>query len=115
MEKQAKIVNRKIPPYAEQLIKNKPRLVYADKILFDANNKSGGIKKNKTLAKTSKIPPKRTEILYQFGACEHFYIIEIYAKRYYLDRPRHDLFDGNADWKKLLMTYYEEAREAAKR
>lgn len=33
-----------------------------------------------SLAKTSKIPPKWTEILFQLGGGSYFYMIEFYAK-----------------------------------
>lgn len=76
------IVNNKIYPIAEQLIRKYDELhhIAPDKILFVVNRKSGGGKKQITLAKTSKISPKWTEILYQLGACPYFYIIEFYAK-----------------------------------
>ena len=75
------IVNNKIYPIAEQLIRKYDELhhIAPDKILFVVNRKSGGGKKQITLAKTSKISPKWTEILYQLGACPYFYIIEFYA------------------------------------
>lgn len=76
------IVNKKMLPIAEQLIKKYDELYHIDpnKILFVVNHKSGGSKKQITLAKTSKIPPKWTEILYQLGSCSYFYMIEFYAK-----------------------------------
>ena len=60
---------------------NKKTHLYANKIFFVANNKRGGNKKQITLAKTSKIPPQRREILYQPDACSYVYIIEFYAKK----------------------------------
>ena len=63
------IVNKKIRPLAEQLISKYDELhhIDPDKILFVVNYKSAGSKKQMTLAKTSKIPPKWIEILYQLG------------------------------------------------
>lgn len=76
------IVNKKIRPIAERLIKKYSELNHIDpsRILFVVNHKSTGSKKQMTLAKTSKIPPKWIEILYQLGSCSYFYIIEFYAK-----------------------------------
>lgn len=76
------IVNKKIRPLAEQLISKYDELhhIDADKILFVVNYKSVGSKKQMTLAKTSKIPPKWIEILYQLDSCSYFYMIEFYAK-----------------------------------
>lgn len=76
------IINRKIRPIAERLIRKYDELrhIDPDKILFIVNHKSAGSKKQPTLAKTSKISPKWTEILYQLGSCSYFYMIEFYAK-----------------------------------
>lgn len=76
------IVNKKIRPIAERLIRKYSELNHIDpsRILFVVNHKSTGSKKQMTLAKTSKIPPKWIEILYQLGSCSYFYIIEFYAK-----------------------------------
>lgn len=76
------IVNKRMRPIAEQLVKKYSELSHidVDKILFVLNCKSGGSKKKVVLAKTTKIPPKWTEILYQLGACPYFYMIEIYKK-----------------------------------
>ena len=76
------ICNSKIRPIAEALIKKYSELhhIDVDKILFVVNHKSAGSKKQLTLAKTGKIPPKWTELLYQLGACSYFYMIEFYAK-----------------------------------
>lgn len=76
------IVNKKIRPIAERLIKKYGELNHIDpsRILFVVNHKSTGSKKQMTLAKTSKIPPKWIEMLYQLGSCSYFYIIEFYAK-----------------------------------
>lgn len=123
MEKQAEIVNKKIHPYAEQLIKNKLCHVYPDKILFNANNKSGGIKKQITLAKTSKISPKRREILYQPNTCSYVYIIEFYAKKSAATDDvrlvalicREPLQrEPKGEWKRLMETHYEEIRDSTK-
>lgn len=64
--------NKKIYPYAEQLITDGQCHIYADKILFVVNNKSCDSKKLRTLAKTSKIPHQ---------ACLYVYMIEFYAKK----------------------------------
>ena len=44
------------------------------------NHKSSGSKKQMVLARTLRISPKWTEILYQLGACSYFYTIEFYTK-----------------------------------
>ena len=76
------ICNKRIRPIAEALIKKYRELSHIDpdKILFVVNHKSSGSKKQMILAKTSKISPKWTEILYQLGACSYFYMVEFYAK-----------------------------------
>ena len=76
------ICSSKIRPIAEALIKKYDELhhIDPDKILFVVNHKSSGSKKQMTLAKTTKISPKWTELLYQLGSCSYFYMIEFYAK-----------------------------------
>lgn len=76
------IVNSRIKPIAEALIKKYEELrhIDPDKILFIANHKSAGSKNSIVLAKTSKVPEKWRDILYQLGAVGYFYVIEFYGK-----------------------------------
>lgn len=77
------ICNSRIRPIAEALIKKYEELrhIDPDKILFIVNHKSGaGSKRRVTLAHTSRISAKWTELLYQLGAVSYFYIVEFYAK-----------------------------------
>ena len=76
------ICNNRIRPIAEALIAKYEELrhIDPDKILFLVNHKSSGSKKQMVLARTGRISPKWTEILYQLGACSYFYTIEFYAK-----------------------------------
>lgn len=76
------ICNSRIKPIAEALIKKFDELAHIDpdKILFVVNHKSAGSKKQMVLAKTSKISPKWTELLYQLGSVSFFYMMEFYAK-----------------------------------
>ena len=76
------ICNNRIRPIAVALIAKYDELrhIDPDKILFVVNHKSSGSKKQMVLARTSRISPKWTEILYQLGACSYFYTIEFYAK-----------------------------------
>ncbi|MDO5562674.1 MAG: putative metallopeptidase [Synergistaceae bacterium] len=76
------ICNTKIRPIAEALINKYRELAHidVDKILFIVNHRSAGSKRRVTLAKTMRMPPKWTELLYQLGACSYFYIMEFYAK-----------------------------------
>ena len=76
------ICNRKILPIAEALVKKYDELHHVDpaKILFVTNFASADGKKQMSLAKTSKISPKWTEILFQLGGGSYFYMIEFYAK-----------------------------------
>ena len=151
------ICSSKIRPIAEALVKKYDELhhIDPDKILFVVNHKNRGSKKKLLLAKTSKISPKWTELLYQLGSCSYFYMIEFYAKTtaamdesqmvalvyrelrrigpegeilpldvtewwqvlmglgrkwYYPDSTCPNLLDENVTWKKLMGTYYEEAR-----
>lgn len=106
------IVNKKIRPIAERLIKKYSELNHIDpsRILFVVNHKSTGSKKQMTLAKTSKIPPKWIEILYQLGSCSYFYIIEFYAKT---TAAMNESQIVALVWKKLMGTYYEEVRNEA--
>lgn len=76
------IVNSRIRPIAEALIKKYEELrhIDPDKILFIANHKSAGSKSSIVLAKTAKVPEKWRDILYQLGAVSYFYIVEFYGK-----------------------------------
>lgn len=76
------IVNNRMRPIAEALIKKYDELhhIDPDKILFIVNHKSAGSSKKIVLAKTCTVPPKWTELLYQLGSCSYFYMIEFYAK-----------------------------------
>lgn len=102
---------------------NKMIHLYADKILFVANSKSGRSIKQITLAKASKIPPQRREILYRLGAYSYFYLIEFYANKsaatddvrlaaliYCEPRQR----EPEREWKRLMGTRCEEVRDSAK-
>lgn len=75
------ICNNRMRSVAEALVKKYDELhhIDVDKILFVVNHK-GANKKHIVIAKTTKIPPKWTELLYQLGSCSYFYMIEIYAK-----------------------------------
>lgn len=76
------IVNSTCRPIADELIKKYEELrhIEVDKILFVVNHKSAGSKHTVTLAKTSKIPDKWRDILYQLCSASYFYMIEIYGK-----------------------------------
>ena len=76
------ICNSRVRPLADALVKKYSELhhIDIDKILFITNHKSGGGRKTLLLAKTYKMPPKWTELLYQLGACSYFYVIEFIAK-----------------------------------
>ena len=76
------ICSDKIRSIAEALIDKYDELhhINPDKILFVVNHKGVGSRKKVVLAKTTKIPPKWTELLYQLGSCSYFYMIECYAK-----------------------------------
>lgn len=76
------IVNNRMRPIAEALIKKYDELhhIDPDKILFVVNHKSAGGRKKIVLARTSLVPSKWTELLYQLGSCSYFYMIEFYAK-----------------------------------
>ena len=74
------ICNSRIRPIAEALVKKYEELKHVDpsKILFVVNHKSGG---SGASAATSKVPFKRTELLFQLGACSYFYMVEFYSKK----------------------------------
>lgn len=76
------IVNSKIRPIAEAIVEKYDELRHINpgKILFITNHKSAGSRKKVVLAKTSLIPLKWTELLYQLGGCSYFYIVEFIAK-----------------------------------
>lgn len=77
------ICNSRMRPLAEALVDKYEELRYIEpsKILFIINHKSGGGNKKKiTLAKTSRISPKWTELLFQLGACSFFHVVEFYSK-----------------------------------
>ena len=76
------ICNRKMRPIAEALIKKYDELHHIDpeKILFVVNHSSSDGKRQMSLAKTTKLPPKWTELLYQLCGDSFFYMIEFYAK-----------------------------------
>lgn len=76
------ICSTRIRPIAEALIKKYDELSHIDpdKILFIVNHKSAGSKKQMVLAKTSRVAPKWTELLYQLGSVSYFYMMEFYAK-----------------------------------
>ena len=116
------ICNRKILPIAEALVKKYDELHHVDpaKILFVTNFASADGKKQMSLAKTSKIPPKWTEILFQLGGGSYFYMIEFYwwqmlmglgRKWFYPDRSCPNLLDDGVDWKKLMGAHYEEPKD----
>lgn len=76
------ICSSRIRPIADALIGKYEELrhIDPDKILFVVNHKSSGSKRQIVLAKTSKISPKWSELLYQLGSYSYFYLIEFYAK-----------------------------------
>lgn len=76
------IVNSKVRVIADELIKKYEELHHIDvgKILFIVNHKSAGSKKSITLARTSRLPDKWRDILYQLGAASYEYVIEFYGK-----------------------------------
>jgi len=76
------IVNDKIRPIAEKLIQKYDELshINPDKILFVVNHKSAGSRKKIVLARTSRVPEKWCELLYQLGSNSYFCIIEFIAK-----------------------------------
>ena len=67
------ICSSRIRPIAEALIKKYDELhhIDPDKILFVVNHKSKGGKRHLVLAKTSKVPPKWSELLYQLGGIRY--------------------------------------------
>lgn len=73
------VCNDRYKPVAEQLVEKFNELQHVDpqSILFVMNTK-GKAKKGKApiLAKTSKVPPKWQEIMFQTGSPAYFYIIE---------------------------------------
>ncbi|MEA5034005.1 putative metallopeptidase [Cloacibacillus evryensis] len=72
----------RIRPIAEALVKKYDELhhIDPDKILFVVNHKSVGSRKKVVLARTSLVPPKWAELLYQLGGRSYFYMIEFIAK-----------------------------------
>ena len=76
------ICNSRIRPIADALIKKYEELRHLDveKILFIVNHKTGGKKKNIVLARTSRLPEKWRDVLFQLGACSYFHVIEFYGK-----------------------------------
>lgn len=76
------ICSDRIKPIAEALIEKYDELKHidVDKILFVLNHKSAGSKRRVTLARTSRVPSKWTELLYQLGANSYFYMIEFFEK-----------------------------------
>ncbi len=76
------IVNDRIAPIADALIKKYSELGHleARKILFIANHKSSGSKKQISLARTSRISPKWQELLFQIANASYFHVIEFYVK-----------------------------------
>lgn len=76
------ICNNRMRPIAKALVNKYEELYHIDpdKILFVVNHKSAGSRKQMVLAKTGRIPPKWSELLYQLGSCSYFYMIEFFAK-----------------------------------
>ncbi|EHM10898.1 hypothetical protein TheveDRAFT_1780 [Thermanaerovibrio velox DSM 12556] len=76
------ICSDRIRPIAEALVRKYPELghVEVDKILFVLNRKSRGSKKRVVLARTTRMPAKWREILYQLGAVEYQYVMEFFEK-----------------------------------
>lgn len=72
----------RIRPIAEALVKKYDELhhIDPDKILFVVNHKSVGSRKKVVLARTSLVPPKWAELLYQLGGRSYFYMIEFIWK-----------------------------------
>lgn len=76
------IVNSRVRPIADELIKKYDELHHIDpnKILFIVNHKSAGSKKTVTLARTARVPDKWRDLLYQLGAASYEHMIEFYGK-----------------------------------
>ena len=76
------IVNSRIMPIAKRLAAKYEELQHidVDSVLFIANHKSAGGKKRIILARTSKIPDKWRDILYQLGGCSYSHVIEFLTK-----------------------------------
>lgn len=76
------IVNKKVLPIAEALIKKYDELHHIDpeKILFVVNHKSAGSRKKIVLARTARVPEKWCELFYQIGSKSYFYMIEFISK-----------------------------------
>ena len=76
------ICNSRMRPLADELIKKYEELRHLDasKILFVVNHKSAGSKKTLVLARTSRVPEKWRDVLFQLGACSFFHVVEFYGK-----------------------------------
>lgn len=76
------ICNSRMRPLADELIKKYEELRHLDasKILFVVNHKSAGSKKTLVLARTSRVPERWRDVLFQLGACSFFHMVEFYGK-----------------------------------
>ncbi len=73
----------KYKPVAQKLIEKFDELRHVDpqSLLFVMNKKGSGKHNKKViLAKTSKVPPKWQEIMFQLGSPSYFYLIEFFEK-----------------------------------
>jgi hypothetical protein len=76
------IVNNRIAPIAEKLVKKYGELrhINVNDILFVVNHKTSGGKKRITLARTRKIPDKWRDLLFQSGSSTYNHMIEFIGK-----------------------------------
>lgn len=76
------IVNSRMKPIADRLVHKFEELrhIKTDMILFVVNHKSAGSKKHIVLSRTSRVPEKWRDVLFQLGACSYFYMIEYFGK-----------------------------------
>ncbi|HQF91967.1 MAG TPA: putative metallopeptidase [Synergistaceae bacterium] len=77
------VCNERFRPMAEALRRKYEELRHVDpeSVLFLMNRKSlGKQKKRVVLARTSKVPPKWQEVLYQLGGGSYFFMVEFYEK-----------------------------------
>lgn len=76
------ICNSRIRPIADSLIKkyNELHHIPLDSLLFIVNHKYSGAKNKIVLARTSRVPEKWRDILFQLKACSYTHIMEFFSK-----------------------------------
>lgn len=76
------ICNSRVRPIADALIKKYDELhhIPLDSILFIVNHKYSGSKDKIVLARTTVVPEKWRDILFQLGAVSFSYIMEFFSK-----------------------------------